>query len=467
MSFGPVASAAPADAPSIRLFSSETRVELHRHRGEPVWAEVPMYVTPVGGTFDLRVQRADYESPFLLRQVVHADDGTTTQVPLGLEAKNVRGLRGFFELTITDPDGKVIEQRNRPFCPNGWGQQRIDPDGADRSTFPEGCYGMRFAMGSVYGIDDGWASPAMVDDGVVLDGRNGRYSVTLEVREPYRSAFGIAEADATATTVFRVRKGSGDHHHERRAAGSDAPAPGRAPDTELMADPPAENLPDLRSLPAFGIDVDRRGRKDWLSFGANIWVAGDSLLDIEGFRRQGEPVMDAYQYFYDGQEVVGKAPVGTLEFDLRDGHHHWHLQQFAAYRLLSADQTHVAKSRKQSFCIVPTDPIDLSLDGAERRPYTTGLDSACGARSALWIRETLPVGWGDTYYQYKAGQSFNITKLPNGRYFIAVEANPTRELFESDTTNNTTLREIRLKGKPGKRTVCVPGYFGIGEEGRC
>ena len=376
LTFGPTASAEPVDAPSIRVFSSETTVELHRHRREPVWAELPIYVTPVGGTFDLRVQRPDYESPFGIRQAIHAEDGTTTQVPLPLEAKNLRGLKKFFQLTVTDPDGKVIEQRNRPFCPNGWGQQRVDPDGSDRSTFPDGCYGMRFAMGSTWGIDDGWASPAMPDDGIVLQGRNGRYQVTLEVQEPYRSAFGMAAEDATATTVFRVRKGTGDdHHHDRRASGptrSETPAPGRAPEAKLMADPPAENLPDLQSLPAFGIDVDNRGKKDWLSFGANIWVAGNSLLDIEGFRRQGEPVMDAYQYFYDGQEVVGKAEVGTLEFDLRDGHHHWHLQQFAAYSLLSGDQSHVAKSRKQSFCIVPTDPIDLSLDGARASALVHG-----------------------------------------------------------------------------------------------
>lgn len=78
MTFGPTASAEPVEAPSIRLFSSETTVELHRHRGEPAWAEVPMYVAPGDGTFDLRVPRADYESPFVIRQAVHAEDGTTS-----------------------------------------------------------------------------------------------------------------------------------------------------------------------------------------------------------------------------------------------------------------------------------------------------------------------------------------------------------------------------------------------------
>lgn len=57
-------------------------------------------------------------------------------MPLGLEAKNLPWAARFFELTVTDPDGNVIEQRNRSFCPNSWGQQRADPDGSDRSTSP-------------------------------------------------------------------------------------------------------------------------------------------------------------------------------------------------------------------------------------------------------------------------------------------------------------------------------------------
>ncbi len=66
------------------------------------------------------------------------------------------------------------------------------------------------------------------------------------------------------------------------------------------------------------------------------------------------------------------------------------------------------------------DPLEMALtagrgeDEAERRPYQTGLDSACGNGSTLWIRESLPVGWGDTYFQFGAGQSFNFTSVPNG-----------------------------------------------------
>jgi hypothetical protein len=76
----------------------------------------------------------------------------------------------------------------------------------------------------------------------------------------------------------------------------------------------------------------------------------------------------------------------------------------------------------------------------------------------------LEAAWGDTYTQYRAGQSFPVRNLPNGVYYIAVVANPDHHLVESSTENNVALRKIRLGGRPGARTVTVP-QVGIIEEG--
>ncbi|MGH2539818.1 MAG: lysyl oxidase family protein, partial [Actinomycetota bacterium] len=91
--------------------------------------------------------------------------------------------------------------------------------------------------------------------------------------------------------------------------------------------------------------------------------------------------------------------------------------------------------------------------------------SACGGREDLWIREVLPVGWGDTYYQYLPGQSFDITDLPNGTYFIKVIANPGGHLYEAARGNNASLRKVILRGRPGHRRVEVPPWHGIDTEG--
>ena len=56
----------------------------------------------------------------------------------------------------------------------------------------------------------------------------------------------------------------------------------------------------------------------------------------------------------------------------------------------------------------------------------------------------LSAGSGDTYVQYRAGQAFRIKNLPDGVYYIAVEANPMGNLVELDETNNDSLRKVRL-----------------------
>jgi hypothetical protein len=210
--------------------------------------------------------------------------------------------------------------------------------------------------------------------------------------------------------------------------------------------------------------VENRRYRSTVSFGATVWNGGAAPLVVEGFRRTGEPIMDGFQYFYDGDDVVGKASAGELEFDERDGHDHWHFKQFAAYSLLDALGNEVRVSRKESFCLAPTDAIDMTLPEADWNPGVIGLSSACGGPNSIWTREILPLGWGDTYFQGLPGQSFYITNLPNGHYFIKIEANPGGLLYEQTATNNVELREIILRGKPGARRVEVPAWNGIDTE---
>jgi hypothetical protein len=222
--------------------------------------------------------------------------------------------------------------------------------------------------------------------------------------------------------------------------------------------------PDLRSLPAWGIaitdgeDGDVPG-KDYLAFSANVWNAGPAPLVVDGFRKPGADLMDSYQYFYDTKgKQVGYSPAGTMEWDPREGHMHWHFTDFASYRLLNADQTKEVRSGKEAFCLANTDAVDYTVKGANWHPENTDLGSACGSQEAISVREVLDVGSGDTYTQERPGQSFDITDLPNGTYYIKVIANPENRLKESSTKNNVALRKVVLGGKPGARTVKVPPH---------
>jgi hypothetical protein len=131
------------------------------------------------------------------------------------------------------------------------------------------------------------------------------------------------------------------------------------------------------------------------------------------------------------------------------------MEDIAQYDLLDASGNRVVLSEKQSFCLAPTDPVDLTLKRADWHPDRTALWSACLPDASIWLREVLPVGWGDTYTQTVAGQSFDLSGLPNGRYQVRITADPNHKLLESDYTNNAGVQPIELGGTPGNRTVTL------------
>lgn len=121
-------------------------------------------------------------------------------------------------------------------------------------------------------------------------------------------------------------------------------------------------------------------------------------------------------------------------------------------------------SGKEAFCLAPTDAIDLTVEAADWLPASTDLYTACGQgnKNLLSIREVLGTGWGDTYSQDLPGQSFNITRVPSGTYYVQTIANPEHKLTESNYDNNSALRKVKIGGAVGgKRTVKVYPYQGI------
>ncbi|MFC7491289.1 MULTISPECIES: lysyl oxidase family protein [unclassified Knoellia] len=211
-------------------------------------------------------------------------------------------------------------------------------------------------------------------------------------------------------------------------------------------------LPDMVALPAFGMfaGTDEAGN-DQLTFGANIANLGSGPLVVEGYR-VNENTMTATQWEYRNGVPTRSYPAGEFEWDPREGHLHWHFEDIAQYDLVAANGS-ITRSGKQAFCLAATDPIDLTIPGAEQRVDTDRLWSACGGQAALWVRQVLPAGWGDTYYQGLPGQAFDINGLPNGAYSVRVTTNFRNRLKEANTSNNVSNTKILLGGSPGQRTV--------------
>ncbi len=456
--------------PSLRLIAPRSSVTVTRYGDGPAYLTPGILVAAMRGPWDIRAVRPDYDHGVTLWQ--HFADGTRRQLPSDM-ANGFKGLHRFFRVTLTDSAGNVVLERYPTFCPQGQ-DMRVTAGGPMASRYPRQCgwWGSAapYMLGTVWGIEKGWAVPDFEWDGPSFDGPDGRYTMRIAITARFRSAFDVAPEDASVAVNIRV-KTEDDFcpdcpYPKPPPAGVDAraagfPVRGTLGTAPSVMDPPDAALPDLIALPAFGISVAREGNKDRISFGANVWNAGPAPLLVEGFKRDDENVMDAYQYFLDGDRVLGRARAGFMEFHVGRGHDHWHFLQFARYSLWNESMEQEVVARKQAFCLAPTDAIDLTLPGAEWQPGSTGLGTSCGGPSAVWIRETLQAGWGDTYYQV-AGQSLDVTNVPNGTYYIAVEANPSGLLRERDMSNNVELRKIRLGGRPGNRTVQVMPWHGIG-----
>ncbi|MYV53002.1 lysyl oxidase family protein [Streptomyces sp. SID3212] len=524
-----VAGAAPVAGapagPKIGLIAASSSVTLDRWEGEPgVYLDLGTYVTVDGGPLEFRVTRASYKTPVIAHQVIR--DGKTTRtkrLPNGL-VKDFSGLPGFIEVSVKDAKGKQVVKTSDPFCPNN-ASGRVRPDAPATSAYPESCPTNPFTLGSVWGVEKGWASNTSngyYSDPVDLPA--GGYTATVSVAKKYRDLLGIANKAQTIKVTVRDQTGEGEarsatgsahgaapqghdtsnthetaptptHTHiQSNGRGADAPTPPARPHaigpralTHLGDGPghtdgsriapalrphakrptgaakvPDAPKPDLRSLPAWDIgisdgeDGDIPG-KDYMVFSANVWNAGPAPLVVDGFRSPGKELMDAYQYFYDAEgKQVGYTLTGTMEWDPRVGHEHWHFTDFASYRLLSADKSEIVRSGKEAFCLANTDAIDYTVKNANWHPNNTDLSTACGQQNSVSVREVLDVGSGDTYTQYRPGQSFDVTDLPNGTYYIEVIANPEHRLQETNLKNNVALRKVLLTGKTGARKVTVP-----------
>ena len=456
ISSGPAAHAAAA--PALALDAGQRSVTLTRYQVDAgngkkatvVEGDLGVHVVARTRAFEVRAKRASYSKPVVLTVSKPGED------PVLTTARDVTGLPDFWTTRITNAAGKVVEHDTADFCPNGVEPVRRRPDAPASSPYPLGCNANPYTLGGVFGIQAGYAVPALIDN----EGFNrlppGAYTVTITIGSDYQKVLGMVPAQSRTQVAVTLVQGT----LEEGPAASAVSAAGalRAGRAAVPAGPsgrrigPTGSLPDLRSLPAWGISVEG-GR--YLTFAATVWNAGPGRLVVDGFRTARDPdLMRAYQYFFSASgRQLGYAPVGTMAWDARDGHEHWHFTDFATYRLLGANNTLVARSGKEAFCLANTDVVDYLVPGANWKPSNTDLHDSCGERRSPTIRQVLDTGSGDTYAQYLPGQSFDLRGLRNGTYYIEVRANPARALLERSTANNASYRKVVIGGRTGQRTV--------------
>lgn len=464
------AHAAAVEPPTLRLFVASTEITVERDRQDWVYVDPGAWVMPVGGAFELLVSRPDYDTPVTIKQV----DAETREVLRTISAEYLEGWNGlanFARAEVLDARGNALVDQTMPFCPNSYVRQRVSDQSPLTPRYPFACWASSpFTKGMLWGIEEGWASSLLGDPyyGLSWQAERRNFTMRFTIDPSWVELLGIAPEDASAEVhVIAVDGGGGSPDPIPASFRPAVEAPTPFPATPIVTNPDPDTLPDLVATPAWGISIYTRRGHDLLAFNATEWNAGPGTMVVEGFRGTDDETMDGFQYFVADGEALGRAEVGELEYHRGGGHNHWHFEEFTRYSLLDTNRNLVQPSGKQSWCLVNTDALDLTVPNANLMGYGSDLATSCGGSGALWVREVLDVGWGDTYSQFVRGQAFDITDLPNGTYYIRVHVNPTDALYEITDANNVEDRLIRLRGKPGHRRVVVPPWHGIDTEGYC
>lgn len=199
-------------------------------------------------------------------------------------------------------------------------------------------------------------------------------------------------------------------------------------------------VPNLKAYPAFGIGLDSGGTR--LLFSVMTWNAGAGPLELRagGTSSSGQNV---YQRVYRSDGSYSDRLAGT--FTWHPDHAHFHFADYALYTLQPVDAPGASDriSSKTTFCVMDTDHVDASLPGSPGQPFY----ATCNAST-----QGMSVGWGDTYVRTLAGQSIDVSGLPEGDYRLLVEVDPRARLVESDDGDNLSCVLLHLRA-PSSVTV--------------
>ncbi len=194
--------------PAIKLIAAQHTITVPRF-GNQVFVDPGIWVASLGAPLQLNVGRASYTDPVTITQVIGQPGLPPQTRPLPASVLDGwNGLKNFISLTIKNKAGRVVATTRLTLCPDSFDPERASPDSPSTSPYPQQCAAMDpFQIGTVWGIEQGWAVNA-AQFGRTYRLALGTYRVTESITSAYTQLFGIPPADATATVVMNVVKGS-------------------------------------------------------------------------------------------------------------------------------------------------------------------------------------------------------------------------------------------------------------------
>jgi lysyl oxidase/Big-like domain-containing protein len=213
-------------------------------------------------------------------------------------------------------------------------------------------------------------------------------------------------------------------------------------------------LPHLVADPPTGAELDVDTGRLLLRFEGYVHNVGPGPLEIRGQRASTADQMIANQRIYqtDGSFRDVAMPGAQMVYADADGHHHWHLQDVAAYSLWNqARSQRVAPSMKVGFCLADHEHIDSGVGPASPVYSDDNGRAFCQKLNpgALSVFEGVSAGWRDLYEKALAFQWVDVTDVQPGVYWLREDVDP-----------NRIVRDAGPAGGPAYAAVAstIPGY---------
>ena len=242
-----------AGKPKLKLIAASNSVTLDRYEWDGasgVFLDLGTYLSVDDAPLEFKVTRKSYKDPVVAQQILR--DGTSTKpktktLPAGL-VKDFTGLAGFIDVSIKNAAGEEVSATKGTFCPNN-ASGRIRPDAPATSKYPQSCPTNPFTLGSVWGVEKGWASnTSSIDYDKPVDLPVGEYTAKVGVAKEYRDLFGIPDDQHTIKVTVRSdgegREGAGAAASRSSASsahhgGGNGAGHGAGHDTQTANDPAA------------------------------------------------------------------------------------------------------------------------------------------------------------------------------------------------------------------------------------
>ena len=447
----------PVDDPILSLrVPSRTVAYAYGSRGR---VRVPLAAGLRAGAdpFELWSTRPSYDEGI---RTVWKSPGGDVELPAG-SMTTFAGLNRFLKVSVKNVATGKVETKWKNVCLNSYEAHRSRPDAPATNPYPYDCPYNSYTLGSVQGIERGWTSNVLGwQNPLRLD--RGKYDVTIEVAPKFAAALGLDPADVKGTTRVIVKKGGGGE--EGRPTSTEPRPRSKAPTGPTTSDADALEgpVPNLKSLPAWGIGISHNGNN--LTFAATVWNAGNSPLVVDGFRRRARTRWTPTS--------TSSTPTATRP--ATDGRHHGVGRQAdpPALALQRLRQLHAAdagqdrgrgRRRRRSAWPTPTPstPPSRTPTGARRTP--TSAPPAVRRTPSRSARCSTPAAATPTRSSAPASRS-DLTACRTAS--TTSRSRPTRTAASSSVhRDNVALRKIILAGKPGHRKVRVPQIGIIEEDG--